>query len=57
MPEILEVTFHRRDRIRDKTRVLHVPTDLDCECVPNRPELHFYAQWLEFTGLSAADEA
>jgi len=42
IPEILEITFHRRDRIREKPRPLHIPTCLDYDSVQDRPSVEFY---------------
>lgn len=56
MPEILEITFHRIDRLRAEPLPLKIPTYLDCECVPSKPPLYFYQSWLNFLDIQETQE-
>ena len=53
IPEVVEVTFHRLDRLKAEPETLRIPTALDYDCVPERPAVSFYDSWLDYLGISA----
>jgi hypothetical protein len=45
IPELLEFTFLRNDRVIHSDKSLSFPHDLDEQCVPHRPSRHLPKCW------------
>ena len=50
VPDVIEITFHRRDRFKTLLDSIYIPSQLDFECVPSKPAIDFFESWLSYLG-------
>jgi hypothetical protein len=55
LPDIIEVTFLRRDRLRPTAEKLLLPHPLDRYNVPGKPPLHLSGLWLRHADIAASE--